>query len=79
MEMVLCILSASELEPTIEFLLTMFAFDSLGAVLVAIILGLFCKINAIKESCKVMEKHWITLCLYLSADIFHVSNACTIN
>ena len=72
-------MSASELEPTMEFLFTMFAFDSLGAVLVAIILGLFCRINAIKEYCKVMQKHWITLCLYLSADIFHVSNACMIS
>ena len=65
--------ATTDLGPTMEFLFTMFAVDTAGAILVTIILGLFCKINAVKEYCKMMQKHWITLCLYLSADIFHVS------
>ena len=66
-------MSANEIGPVMEFLFIMFAFDTFGAVLVVILLGLFCQINAIKEYCKVMQKHWVTLCLYLSADILHVS------
>ena len=56
------------------FLFTMFAADTLGGILISALLVWKCKINVIKEYCKVMQKYWIILLLYTSSDLLYVRN-----
>ena len=63
----------TDIQSVLSFLFMMCGVDALGAVFIAILLGLFCKINFLKEYCKIMKKNWITLAIYMSNDIISVS------
>lgn len=63
----------TDIQSLLNFLFFMCGVDTLGAIVIAILLGYFCKINFVKEFCKIMQKHWITLALYMGADVMHVS------
>ena len=63
----------TDIQSVLSFLFMMCGIDALGAMFIAILLGLFCKINFVKEYCKIMKKNWITLAIYMSADVLYVS------
>ena len=63
----------TDIQSLLNFLFFMCGVDTLGAIVIAILLGYFCKINFVKEFCKIMQKHWITLAIYLGTDVMHVS------
>ena len=63
----------TDIQSVLSFLFLMCGVDALGAVFIAVLLGLFCKINFVKEYCKIMKKNWITLAIYMSGDIISVS------
>ena len=63
----------TDIQSVLSFLFLMCGVDALGAVFIAILLWLFCKINYVKEYCKIMKNNWITLAIFMSGDIISVS------
>lgn len=55
-----------------SFLFTMFAADTLGGVIISALLVWTCRINVIKEYCKILQKYWLLLLLYTSGDLLWV-------
>ena len=54
-------------------LFIMTVIDFLGGVLFGILLAYFCRINIFEEMCKILEKYWVHLAIFLGGDICHVS------
>ena len=63
----------SDIQSVLSSLFIMCGVDALGALFIAILLWLFCKINCVKEYCKIMKNNWITLAIFMSGDITYVS------
>ena len=49
-------------------------FDTYGAIVTVVLLGLLCQINIIDEFCIIMKKHWITLSLLIGSHMNFVRN-----
>lgn len=62
-----------EIESVFSFLFTMFAADTFGGALISAILAWKCNINVLKEYCKIMQKYWFILLIYMSSDLLYVS------
>ena len=54
-------------------LFIMTVIDLLGGVLFGILLGYFCSVNIFEEMCKILQKYWMHLAIFLGGDICHVS------
>ena len=55
-----------------SFLFTMFAADTLGGVIISALLAWTCRINVIKEYCKILQKYWLLFLLFTSGDLLWV-------
>ena len=62
----------TDIGSVLTFLFTMFAADTFGGAVISAVLAWKCKINVIKEYCKIMQKYWPLLLLYTSNDLFYV-------
>ena len=63
-----------DIENVFSLLYMMFGFDTLGGILISALLAWKCRINVIREYCKIMQKYWYILLLYMSGDLLHVSS-----
>ena len=65
--------ATSDIQEVLIVLFMMAQIDMVGGVIFGILLKCFCDINIFEEMCKILQKYWIHLAIFIGGDLTHVS------
>ena len=63
----------TDIQGVLNVLFLMAGVDLLGGLIFGLLLGYFCKINIFVEICKILQKYWIHLAIFVGGDLTQVS------
>ena len=65
--------ATSDIQEVLIVLFMMAQIDMVGGVIFGILLKYFCNVNIFEEMCKILQKYWIHLAIFIGGDLTHVS------
>ena len=63
----------TDIREVLNVLSMMVLIDLAGGICFGILLKYFCKVNIFEEMCKILQKYWIHLAIFIGGDLTHVS------
>ena len=70
--------ATSDIQEVLIVLFMMAQIDMVGGVIFGILLKYFCNVNIFEEMCKILQKYWIHLAIFIGGDLTHVSSLHTL-